>query len=106
MASLIHSERWRDGGSISAIVLDGQRHWAFWLQTNRWNHPRDAGHENLFVSEGDDPESKRNRIEIASAEERQWLDYLVRVDNSDAGEEPKEQFRTMIDVLRARQKDS
>ena len=106
MASLINSESWRDGGSVSAIVLEGQQHRAFWLQSNKWNHPRDAGHENLFVSDGGDPESKQNKIEIASAEERQWLDYLVRVEVGDAGEASKEVFQVLIQVLRVRQKTS
>ena len=105
MASLIATERWRDGGSVSAIVLEGQQRRAFWLQANQWDHPRDAGHENLFVSEGDDPESKEKKIEIASAEERQWLEYLLGVDDSGVGEESKELFQTMIHALRARQKD-
>ena len=105
MASLIKSDGWRDGGSISAVVLDGEQRRAFWLQTNHWDHPRDAGHDNLFVSEGDAPESKQKRVEIASAEERQWLDYLARVDDSGAKDESKAQFQAMIHVLRARQKD-
>ena len=45
-------------------------------------------------------------MEIASAEERQWLDYLVRVDYSDAEEGPKKVFQTMIRVIQVRQKDS
>jgi hypothetical protein len=102
MALLIQSYRWRDGGSISAIVLDGERCRAFWLQTNDWDHPRNAGHDNLFVSEGDAPELKQKKIEIASDEERQWLDYLARVDDSGAKDESKEQLQAMICVLRAR----
>ena len=62
--------------------------------------------KNLFVSDGDDPELKEDRIEIASAEERQWLDYLDQVDDRDVAEESKALFRTVIHVLRARQKDS
>jgi hypothetical protein len=105
MVSLITCEIWRDGGSISAVVLDGQRHKAFWLQTNHWNHPRERGHENLFVSEGNNPESKENRIEIASPIERQWMDYLARVDDGGAGQEEKKLFQTMIQLLQERQKN-
>jgi hypothetical protein len=106
MASLIESTRWRDGGSISAIVRDGQQHRAFWLQMNRWDHPRESRHENLFVSDGDDPESKQKMIAVASADERQCLDYLLRVDVSAAGTESQEAFQAMRQVLQARQKDS
>ena len=105
MASLIESDIWRDGGSISAVVLDGELHRAFWLQTNRWDHPRDAGHDNLFVSEGDRPELKQKIVEVASADERQWLDYLSRVDYTEAESASKEQFQAMLRELRARQKD-
>jgi len=92
MPKLIQSDKWRDGGSMSAIVLDEGRHRSFWLQANRWNHPRDAGHEHLFVSDGDDPEKMEQRIEISSIEERQWLDYLTRVDNSDTKPESRLKF--------------
>ena len=105
MASLIASDRWRDGGSISAVVFDGQQHRAFWLETNHWDHPKDAGHQNLFVSDGNDPELKKIRIEVGSTEERHWLDYLSRVDLSGVGEEAKRQFQTMIHVLRTRNSD-
>ena len=105
MASLIASDRWRDGGSISAVVFDGQQHKAFWLETNQWDHPGNAGHENLFVSDGNNPESKENKIEVASTEERHWLDYLSRVDIGGVGEEAKKQFRAMIHVLRTRNAD-
>jgi len=59
--------------SVSAIRAGWAAAQGVLLQSNKWNHPRDAGHENLFVSDGDDPESKQNKIEIASAEERSGL---------------------------------
>jgi hypothetical protein len=106
MSSLIQSDRWRDGGSISAVVLDGTQHRSFWLQTNSWDHPRQAGHEHLFVSGGDNPEAKENRIEISSVEEQRWLDYLVRVNDTDATLESKDQFQKMIGVLQRRNDNS
>jgi hypothetical protein len=102
VAVLVQSDTWRDGGSLSATVLDGDRQRSFWLQTNRWDHPRDSGHENLFVSEGERPESKDVMIGIASTEEWQWLTYLQRVDDASAEPESRLRFRQIVDALRVR----
>ena len=102
MAALVTSDIWRDGGSLSATVLDGDGHRSFWLQTNRWNHPRNAGHENLFVSDGDRPESKSVLVAIASTEEARWLAFLEKVDDSVASPDSRKRFRSMVAKLRAR----
>ena len=106
MPSLVQSDRWRDGGSFSAVISDGGEFRSFWLQTKRWDHPRDAGYEHLFVSRGAQPEAMQNQIAISSVEECRWLDYLLRVDDRDVEVGSKEAFREMIEVLRSRQKDS
>ena len=102
MPSLIGSDIWRDGGSLSAVVLDRDGPRSFWLQTNSWNHPRERGHEHLFVSEGTNPESKVNRIDIASIDEHRWLDYLLEVEVSGANTESKKRFQELLAVLQAR----
>lgn len=104
MSSLVQSDRWRDGGSISAVISDCGEFRSFWLQTKRWDHPRDAGHEHLFVSRGSQPEAMQGRIAISSVEEFRWLDYLLHVDDRDAEVGSRETFRKLIDVLRSRQK--
>lgn len=56
---LIISEIWRDGGSLSATVSDGESLRSFWLQTNAWDSPSGMGHLELYVSEGSTPIQKR-----------------------------------------------
>jgi len=102
MASLVRCDIWRDGGSFSATVSDQEQHRSFWLQTNQWSHPRDRGHEHLFVSDGSDPEAMQHKIEVSSTEEGKWLDFLLGVDDTGAAPESKEVFRHMIGVLQAR----
>jgi hypothetical protein len=104
MPSLIQSDLWRDGGSLSATVLDGSKEISFWLQTNDWNHPEQAGHEHLFISNGTDAEAKESRIPISSIEEAHWLDYLVVVDDFRVDDESRGYFRKIVEVLKKRQK--
>jgi len=101
----MRSDIWRDGGSLSATVLEGDQRKSFWLKTNSWMKPQDAGHEHLFVSEGDVPEAMQHRIEISSPEEGKWLNYLMGVDDSGAEPISKERFRNLIAVLQARRSD-
>jgi len=102
MASLTFCDIYRDGGSLAATVLDGDRHLSFWLQTNFWNHPRDAGHENLFISDGDNPQAKTEKLGISSNEEHQWLNYLLQVNDTDVDADAKRHFRDLIAVLQSR----
>lgn len=102
MNRLIQSEIWRDGGSLSAVITDGQRAISFWLQTNMWDKPSDKNHLELFVSEGDQPELKETRVGIASQEEVEWTEFLTGVSVEDAGEESQERFSEMLHVLRSR----
>jgi len=103
MAILIQSAIWRDGGSLSSVVEDVGSRIGFWLETNNWMHQSvSKGHEHLFVSNSGKPQAKELKIEIASIEERQWLDYLAKVDVSQAEPSSKERFLDMVDILKAR----
>jgi len=101
VAVLVQSDIWRDGGSLSATVLHGDRHRSFWLDTDRLDDSHD-GHRNLFVSDGERPESREVMIAMASTEELRWLSYLEQVDDAAAADGSRRQFRRMIDVLRSR----
>lgn len=75
MWTLLTSELWRDGGSYSASLRDGERVVSLWLQVNEWDRPEEAAYETLFVSEGADPTKKERQL-AHGAEERRWLAIL------------------------------
>jgi len=99
---LLDSEIWRDGGSLSATVADRGAMLSFWLETNRWDHPKDADHEHLYVTKGADPTRKEKRIEMASIPERRWL-ALLRGAKVDLVESRKQDhFKRMLAILHRR----
>ena len=99
---LLDSEIWRDGGSLSARIADRGAMLSFWLQTNGWDHPKDAGHEHLYVSKGANPQLKEKKIEMGSVSERRWLS-LLRGAKIDLVETRKqEHFKRMLAILHRR----
>jgi|GEM_PF-5346550 hypothetical protein len=102
MPTVLNAGTYRDGGSIFATVAAATQTLSFFLQTNHWDHPRDAGHENLFISKGDRPEATETKLTIGSTEERQWLAFLITADPSGLDLWAAELFQTMLKVLQAR----
>jgi hypothetical protein len=103
MKRLINSEIWRDGGSLSAIISDGQRVTSFWLQTNMWDKPSEKQHLELFVSHGGQPELKEAFVARGSPEERNWITFLCEASLEDASDDAKERFSELLQILRDRQ---
>ena len=102
MKRLITCEIWRDGGSLSAIIADGQRATSFWLQTNMWDKPGEKQYLDLFVSHGDQPELKEILVPRGSPEERNWMAFLGEVSLEDSSDDAKERFSQLLQILRDR----
>jgi len=99
---LLDSEIWRDGGSLSARIADRGVILSFWLQTNGWDHPKDAGHVHLYVSKGANPQLKEKKVEMASVSERRWLALLrgAKIDLVDVSKQ--DHFKRMLAILHRR----
>jgi hypothetical protein len=102
MSAVIDCDIWRDGGSISAVVTDDDRTLSFWLQTNDWDVPQEAGHLNLYLSEGMNPQLKQTIIELASTDEHKWFLYLLQVDTSKLNDTSLEIFHKFLNTLMLR----
>jgi hypothetical protein len=103
MPTLVAADIWRDGGSLSAVVLqDNGESISYWLQTTSWNHPREAAHSNLFVSPGSNPELLQRKVEIRSEEERQLLELLDATVITECDEEGQGHFARMLSILHDR----
>ena len=105
MGTVIRCDIWRDGGSISAVVSEGDRTLSFWLQTNDWNLRQEAGHLNLYLSEGMNPELKQTKIDLASADEYKWILYLLQLDTSKLNDWGVELFCKFLNTLKLRHID-
>jgi len=77
MWQLVSCEIWRDGGSYSAVLTDGAKTVALWLQVSSWRRLEDRRYTGLFQSEGSDATLKSARL--AAHEEARWCQALRQV---------------------------
>lgn len=103
MPTLVTSEIWRDGGSLSAVIRneDGNVS-SYWLQIAPWDLPREAVHSNLYVTAGAAPEMRQHRVEINSEEERALLALFQSADVQGCDSREKDLFAEIISILQQR----
>src|SRR6186713_588557 len=77
MWQLVSCEIWRDGGSYSAVLTDGARTVALWLQVSSWRRLEDRRYTGLFQSEGSDATLKSARL--SAEDEARWCQALRQV---------------------------
>jgi len=75
MWTLTDCEIWRDGGSCSVTLAEGDRVTSLWLQVSSWDRPGDRRHVALFVSDGHDATRKEQQVPLGEPTQ-DWLRIL------------------------------
>lgn len=102
MWRLSSCEIWRDGGSYSTTLADGNRSVSLWLQVFQGECLEDRTHEGLFESDGTDPTVKQRLVPYGRSEQA-WLLMLEQdVDTMSAAGEDIERFADFVAALRQR----
>src|SRR5688572_7285062 len=77
MWRLLSCEIWRDGGSYSAVLTDGVKTVALWLQVSSWRRLEERRYTGLFQSDGSDATLKSARV--SAHDEARWCQALRQV---------------------------
>lgn len=103
MQKLRHADIWRDGGSLSAVIetASGDLR-AYWLQIEWSSNLKLCSHTNLYISNGDDPLQKTNRVEMHSPAEGSLLNVLKTTDIAHSTSEQRKHFASLIQVIEGR----
>ena len=101
MWQLLACEIWRDGGSYSAVLTDGEKTVALWLQVSSWARLEERRYTGLFQSAGSDATLKSSRV--SAPDEALWCEalrqLLDRAPGTDVGADRLVEF---VEILEAR----
>lgn len=103
MQKLVHADIWRDGGSLSAVIETASGDLkAYWLQSEWPSDLQHCTHTNLYISDGEDPLRKTNRLEMESPAEGSVLNTLKITDIAHSTAEHRKHFASLIQVIEER----
>lgn len=97
---LVWCDIYRDGGSYGAVVADGERRTALFLEIHR-QHRSHVFHSYgaLWVAEGELPSVGTHRVATHAVAERDWLEVLLKLDTSDATQNSRDLLARMIAAM-------
>jgi hypothetical protein len=107
MSRLISAHKWRDGGSLSAVIEEEDFQLkSYWLQVAQYQDNRDMHHEHLYVSEGDVPHQRKCRVDVQSEQEEALLRKLQLTEITHSTDEQQRSFAHLVQVLQSRHRSN
>jgi hypothetical protein len=99
---------YRDGGSLGAVLCEGEERIALFLEVVPWDKPPETlQYKGLRGSEGEIPDSRGEKVPVEADAERSWLWQLennVRTDLAQDGDRTR--FYELLSALRNRNRDA